>query len=167
VAQAVSIIRKSNPMRDLIIGPVYFNSFNFIFELELPLDPHLIATFHYYLPLDFTSQGLEVVFPGSSVWLGTAWVGNEDQKAEIIRNFDYVTEWSKHHGNIRTLLGEFGTFYMAPQDSRVRWTTFVRKQAEAHGFAWSYWDFAAQFGVYDPIAEAWRPDLLRALIPKE
>ena len=108
-----------------------------------------------------------MVFPGSSVWLGTAWVGNEDQKAEIIRNFDYVAEWSKHHGNIRTLLGEFGTFYMAPQDSRVRWTTFVRKQAEAHGFAWSYWDFAAQFGVYDPIAEAWRPDLLRALIPKE
>jgi endoglucanase len=154
-------------MRDVIIGPVELNSFNFISELELPPDPHVIATFHYYLPVDFTSQGLEVLFSGSSVWLGTTWPGSEDQKAEIIRNFDYVADWSKHHGNIRILVGEFGTTTMAPQDSRIRWTTFVRKQAEEHGFAWSYWDFAAHFRVYDPIAETWQLDLLRALIPEK
>jgi len=49
--------------------------------------------------------------------------------------------------------------------SRVRWTTFVREQAEAHGFAWAYWELAAGFGVYDPDAKAWREDLLKALIP--
>ena len=73
-----------------------------------------------------------------------------------------MVEASRQHPN---LAGEFGTIYRAPEDSRIRWTTFVRKQAEARGFSWSYWDFAAQFGVYDPDAETWRRDLLKALIP--
>jgi endoglucanase len=165
LAQAVKMIRENNPTRDVIIGPVELYSFNWVYELELPPDPHLIVTFHYYLPVDFTSQGLEELFPGSTVWLGTTWPATEDQKAEIIHNFDYVAQWSKRHGNIRILLGELGTIYRAPEDSRIRWTTFVRKQAEARGFSWSYWDFAAQFGVYDPDAETWRRDLLKALIP--
>ena len=140
-------------------------AFNYVSELKLTYDQNLIATFHYYLPLDFTCQGLETVFPGSSLWLATIWAGTDREKAEIVRNFDYVAEWSKLHQNIRILLGEFGAYSRAPQDSRIRWTTMVREQAERHGFAWSYWEFGSSFGVYDPAAETWRPDLLKALIP--
>ena len=62
-------------------------------------------------------------------------------------------------------MGEFGAYSKAPQDSRVRWTSFVAREAELHGFAWSYWEFGSGFGAYDPNAKAWREDLLKALIP--
>ena len=164
VNAALQIIRATNPTRDVIIGPTQWNSFGWISTLDVPDDPHIIATFHYYEPFQFTHQGAEWV-DGSEAWLGTTWEGTEDQKAEIIHNFDSVAEWSQRHGNVRILLGEFGAYSRGPQNSRVRWTTFVRQQAEAHGFAWSYWELAAGFGVYDPDAKAWREDLLKALIP--
>jgi endoglucanase len=49
------------------------------------------------------------------------------------------------------LLGEFSPYSTAELASRVRWTNFVRQAAEQRGFTWAYWEFAAGFGVYDPI----------------
>jgi len=63
------------------------------------------------------------------------------------------------------LLGEFGAYSTAELASRVRWTNFVRQAAEQRGFAWAYWEFAAGFGVYDPVKLQWRQGLLNALIP--
>ena len=80
-----------------------------------------------------------------------------------MQNFAMVSDWAKAKGNPRILLGEFGSYEKAPQDSRVRWTRFVREQAEAYGFAWSYWEFASHFGVYDPENMSWRDDLMQAL----
>ena len=51
-------------------------------------------------------------------------------------------------------------------DSRARWTAFVARTAEAHSFAWTYWEFCSGFGVYDPVAHAWREPLLNALLPQ-
>ena len=50
-------------------------------------------------------------------------------------------------------------------DSRVRWTAFVAREAEKHGFAWTYWEFGSKFGAYDRAAKDWREPLLKALIP--
>jgi endoglucanase len=164
VSAALQIIRETNPTRDVVIGPVQWNAYDWISTLDIPDDEHLIITFHYYEPFQFTHQGAEWV-DGSSPWLGTTWDATDEQKAEVITNFDLVAEWSKRHGNVRILLGEFGAYSKAPQDSRVRWTEFVRGEAERHGFAWAYWEFGSSFGVYDPDAKAWREDLLKALIP--
>jgi len=160
----LEIIRRTSPTRDVVIGPVNWNAYDSLSTLDMPNDEHLIVTFHYYLPFQFTHQGAEWV-DGSSPWLGITWDATDEQKADITRNFDSVSDWARRHGNVRILLGEFGAYSKAPQDSRVRWTTFVREQAEAHGFAWAYWEFGAGFGVYDPTAKAWREDLLKALIP--
>jgi hypothetical protein len=40
-----------------------------------------------------------------------------------------------------------------------------RPSSQARGFAWSYWEFKAGFEVYDPEANAWPDDLLKALLP--
>ncbi len=162
--ETLAIVRATNPTRDVVIGPTQWNSYSQIYTLEIPNDPHLIVTFHYYEPFHFTHQGAEWV-DGSTPWLGTTWDATDAQKNEIVSNFDSVAEWSKQHGNVRILLGEFGAYSKAPQDSRVRWTTFVQEQAEAHGFAWAYWEFNSGFGAYDPVAKMWRTDLLKALIP--
>lgn len=163
VPALLAVIRMSNPSRDVIIGPAEWNAFDYLPQLNLPFDPHLIVTFHYYLPREFTHQGATWV-EGSEAWMGTDWKGTPEQRRAIEHNFDAVADWAGAHGNPRILLGEFGAYAKAPQDSRVRWTRFVREQAEMHGFAWSYWEFASQFGVYDPKTRTWRMDLVQALL---
>jgi endoglucanase len=163
-SDGLKIIRESNPTRDVIFGPINWNAYDQVATLDIPDDPHLIVTFHYYLPFEFTHQGAEWIGDESNAWLGTTWDGTEAQKAEITRNFDLVAEWAQQN-DVRILLGEFGAYSKAPHDSRLRWTEFVSREAERHGFAWSYWEFASGFGVYDPNAAIWREDLLKALIP--
>lgn len=163
-AEALSVVRESNPIREVVIGPVKWNAYDWISTLDVPDDEHIIVTFHYYLPFDFTHQGADWVGPESRQWLGTTWDATDDQKAEVKSNFDTVADWAKRH-NVRILLGEFGAYSKADMASRVRWTSFVREQAEAHGFAWAYWEFGSGFGIYDSEAKAWREELLKALIP--
>ncbi|HLO33477.1 MAG TPA: glycoside hydrolase family 5 protein [Anaerolineales bacterium] len=163
IRDVLEAVRQTNPIRDVVIGPVNWNAYDWISTLDLPEDKHLIVTFHYYLPFQFTHQGADWV-EGSNPWLGTTWDATETEKAEITNHFDLVADWAKRHGNMRILLGEFGAYSRADMASRVRWTEYVRSEAERHGFAWSYWEFASGFGIYDPDAKVWREDLLKALI---
>lgn len=100
----------------------------------------------------------------SQQWLGTTWDATDEQKAEITSHFDSVAEWAKRN-NVRILLGEFGAYSKGNIASRARWTNYVAREAERHGFVWSYWEFASGFGVYDPTTNQWREELLNALIP--
>jgi len=61
-------------------------------------------------------------------------------------------------------LGEFGAHNRAEYVDRARWTRAVRDSAEARGIDWSYWEFALNFGIYDPDRGRFRNALLRALI---
>jgi endoglucanase len=145
------------------VGPANWNEHDQLSTLDLPKDDHLIVTFHYYLPFEFTHQGAEWV-EGSDSWLGATWDATEEEKAEIASHFDSVAAWAQRH-NVRILLGEFGAYSKADFASRVRWTEFVRSEAERHNFAWAYWEFASGFGIYEPQAKVWREGLLKALIP--
>lgn len=162
--EALNAVRETNPTREVVIGPVNWNAYDWISTLDLPEDEHVIVTFHYYLPFEFTHQGADWVGEESKNWLGTTWDAADAEKAEITRHFDLVAGWAQRK-NVRILLGEFGAYSEASQDSRVRWTEFVRSEAERHGFAWAYWEFGSGFGIYDPEAQVWREDLLKALIP--
>ena len=162
--QALTVIRASNPERNVVIGGVNWNSYDQLQSLALPEnDRHLIATFHYYLPFQFTHQGADWA-EGSEAWLGTSWDATEAEKAAVTANFDEVAAWAKTN-NRPVLLGEFGAYSRAELDSRARWTAFVAREAEKRGFAWAYWEFCAGFGVYDPLTKRWREPLLKALIP--
>ena len=164
LVESLAVVRKTNPSRDVVIGPVFWNSHAWVSTLDVPEDQHLIVTFHYYLPFQFTHQGAEWVGSESQQWLGKTWDATDSEKSEITAHFDSVAEWAKRK-NVRILLGEFGAYSKAPQDSRLRWTEFVAREAERHGFAWSYWELASGFGAYDPVSKAWKEDLLQALIP--
>jgi endoglucanase len=165
LAEALAVVRESNPTRDVIIGPANWNAYDWVSTLDLPDEEHLIVTFHYYLPFPFTHQGAEWAGQEAQSWLGTTWDATTAEKAEIRAHFDSVAEWAQRHKNARILLGEFGAYSRADMPSRLRWTEFVAREAERRGFAWAYWEFASGFGIYDPDAKVWREDLLRALIP--
>lgn len=163
--QAILLIRPSNPQRPLIIGPANWNNLDQLETLQLPVaDRNLIAAFHYYAPFHFTHQGASWVGKQSAEWLGTRWSATLAEKQSVIHQFDHVANWSKT--NQRPIyLGEFGAYSNADMDSRIRWTAFVRAEAEKRSIAWSYWEFCSGFGVYDPDREIWRKELLNALIP--
>ncbi len=164
VNEALAVIRNTNLERIVVIGGVNWNAYDQLQNLELPRnDHHIISTYHYYNPFQFTHQGAEWV-NGSGAWLGTAWDATDAQKAEITAQFDSVAFWAKTH-NVPVYMGEFGAYSKADMASRARWTSFVSREAEAHGFAWAYWEFCSGFGVYDPASNVWRIALLKALIP--
>jgi endoglucanase len=160
---ALDAVRQTNPDRMVIVGGGFWNSAWELANLDLPDDPNLIGTFHMYEPFQFTHQGAEWV-DGSDAWLGTTWEGRTEDTDPIVEVMDVAAEWADATG-IPLLMGEFGSYEKADIASRVRFTEFVRTEAEERGFAWAYWEFGAGFGIYDRGAADWRPGLVGALIP--
>lgn len=166
LAEALAVVRESNPDRWVIVGPAGWGHVSALRRLQLPEeDRRLIVTFHYYEPFAFTHQGAEWV-QGSDAWLGTMWHGTDAELRAIRRDFDTAAGWAQERGR-PVYLGEFGAYSKADMASRVRWTAAVAREAEARGFAWAYWEFGAGFGIYDPARGLWREELLRALLPQE
>jgi endoglucanase len=164
IPDLLTTIRASNPTRNVIVGPGQWNSLHKLAELKLPKDDrHLIVTFHYYDPFPFTHQGASWANPVPPV--GTTW-GTAAEHARIDQDFDTVAAWAKAEGR-PVLLGEFGAYDKGPMDSRVAYTQAVARSAEAHGFAWAYWQFDSDFIVYDIKADAWFAPIHDALIPKK
>lgn len=162
IPQILSVVRKSNPERPVIVGPGQWNGIRALDKLKLPNDPNLIVTVHCYDPFQFTHQGTSWV-KGSDAWKGKTWTGTQEEQTAIRKSFDIAANWSKI--NERPLyLGEFGAFSASDMESRARWTRFVTREAEARGFSWSYWEFCAGFGAYDPATDQWRDELKLALL---
>ncbi len=164
LAEALAVIRETNPTRAVVIGPANWNNVNALGSLKLPEDDRrLIVTFHYYEPFRFTHQGAEWV-NGADAWLGTTWEGSEAQKRVIATHFDRAAEWGRVQ-NRPMYLGEFGAYSKADMESRARWTALVARTAEERGISWAYWEFCAGFGVFDRTRGRWNEPLLTALMP--
>lgn len=165
VAKAIAVIRPTNPNRWIVVGPVSWNKISALPQLVLPTDDKfIVVTVHYYDPMEFTHQGAPWE-KTSLTWLGNQWLGTAAEKAVVDHDFADAVAWAAvNHRPL--LLGEFGTYEKAPLDSRVRWTNYVARSAEAHGMAWDYWEFCGNFGAYDPVPNQWRMPLLEALQPK-
>ena len=113
--------------------------------------------------MTFTHQGASWV-QGSEKWLGNTW-GTDAEKKAVTDSFDKAAEWGKAHDR-PIYLGEFGAFSKGDLDSARAGPPSSPARRKPHGFPWTYWEFCAGFGVYDPKAHAWRQPLLDALIPK-
>jgi endoglucanase len=163
VPKALAVVRESNPTRAVMIGPGNWNNLEYLPKLELPQDDNLIVTFHYYSPFHFTHQGAEWS-EGADKWLGTKW-GSAEDRAAVRKDLDTAAAWAKEH-NKPLFLGEFGAYSKADMDSRVKWTTFIRSEAEKRKMSWAYWEFGSGFGAYDPATNKWRDPLKNALVGK-
>jgi len=160
--EALAIIRESNPTRTVIIGPAFWNSIDRLDELELPArDRHLIVTVHYYKPMAFTHQGAS--WTNEKDKSGIAW-GSDAERNAVKADFDKASAWAKKNDR-PILLGEFGAYDKAPMESRVLYTDFVARTAEASGWSWSYWQFDSDFLLWDMKHDAWVEPILHALIP--
>jgi endoglucanase len=161
LADALAVVRDSNPERNIVAGPAHRNTIAGLAELELPDDARLIVTIHYYLPLSFTHQGARWL-PDADDWLGTRW-GSPADRAAVRDDLATAAAWSQRRG-LPLFMGEFGTFVLAAHDDRVDWTTHVRTIADELDVPWCYWDLATDFGVYDAAARQWDRPLRTALL---
>lgn len=161
LAQALAVVRGTNPERTVIIGPAEMNSLSALPALAVPDDDHLVATIHYYAPFEFTHQGAGWV-EGAQQWLGRTWGDPADETA-VRDDLAEVAAWGREQ-RLPLFIGEFGAFGGADMSSRARWTGFVRAEAERLGMSWAYWEFGTDFGAFDPDLGAWREPLRRALL---
>jgi endoglucanase len=164
LAEALSVIRESNPHRTVVVGTAEWGGIGSVDRLEVPPnEPNLIVTVHYYNPFQFTHQGAEWV-EGSDAWLGTTWDGTTSEQQAVDDDFSRVVSWANEHG-LPVFLGEFGSYRTADPDSRHRWTKYVAQAAGSRNFSWAYWEFCAGFGLYDPDTGEWNTGLIQALFP--
>jgi endoglucanase len=165
LADALKLLRQSNPTRTIIAGPAFWNGIGHLAELSLPEDDrNLIVTVHYYNPMSFTHQGAS--WTSNRDKTGVPWNGTEQDLAAIARDFDKAQDWAKQH-NRPVYLGEFGAYDKADMASRARYTSAVARAAEARGWAWAYWQFDGDFIVYNIKENHWVEPIRDALIPKD
>jgi endoglucanase len=161
-ADAIGIIRATNPTRTLIAGGLWWNSSGTLGDMAVPAgENNLIGTFHMYIPFEFTHSGATWVDPVPAP--NATWSGSATETAQVDREFTQAARFTTRTG-LPVLMGEFGAFSGADQASRVRWTTYVVDTAERFGVVWTYWEFNSGFGVSDPNTDTWHDDLVGALI---
>lgn len=164
LARLVPVIRSTNPRRTLVIGPTRWNNLDELRNLVLPAaDRNIIVTFHSYEPFRFTHQGAPWVSDAKD-WKNVPFTAAD--AARIAADYDTVARWSKANDR-PILLGEFGAYDRSgtPIAERARYTATVRREAEAHGFAWAYWQFDGDFIVYDIDHDKWVGPIHDALTP--
>jgi len=158
-ARVLAEVRKTNPTRAVLIGPVEWNSVYELPKLHLPRDRNIIVAVHNYDPFPFTHQGVDFMpqFPPGPTCCDAS------QRKAIIDALDAASRWNEASG-YPVHLGEFGTYEKADMKSRETYTRFVRDEAERRGIGWTYWEFASFFGVYSPKNGAWVEPIRRALL---
>ncbi len=162
---ALAEVRKSNPDRNVVFTGADWGGPSALKGMMRPKDQHLIATFHYYLPFQFTHQGAEWA-AGSDAWIGTTWKGTSNERVNVDFDMDQVAKWGRDN-KIPIWMGEFGSYGKhADMESRHRWTSYVARAAEERGFGWAYWEFGAGFGVFDREKNQWVEPIHSALIPQ-
>ena len=164
----IATVRQFDPSRNIIIGPVMWNSSSELDNLQLPdSDKHIIVTFHYYLPMEFTHQGASWVASTQGL-RGVQWTGSGADLDAISTSFDKVKAWGVAHDR-PIFLGEYGTYgkFNPNLSQRAAWTAAVSKAADQRGFARAYWFYSdgGGFGIYDGAQKAWLAPLVKALLP--
>jgi endoglucanase len=120
----------------------------------------VIVSIHNYDPFPFTHQGVEWLpkpFPTGTTCCDAA------QHKAITDALDAAVKWSRAKG-YPLHLGEFGSYEAADMQSRQAYARIVRDEAERRGIGWTYWEFAASFGIYSPKTGQWVEPLKRALL---
>lgn len=164
LAEGIAVVRQSNPTRQILAGPIEWNSIAKLPSLELPeKDRNLVVTVHYYNPFHFTHQGASWVGQESRKWLGTKWMGTPAEQQAVRQDLDKAIAWAVRHRR-PIYLGEFGAYSKADMESRVRWTRFVAGEAVKRKMGFGYWEFCSGFGVYDARRNQWVEPLKKALL---
>lgn len=165
-AQALSTVRQSNPNRTVLIGPTGFNKFERLQDLVLPNDNNLVVSVHYYEPFTVTHQKANFVRfdNGNLIFPNNQSCCDQNVEQQIRADMATIAQYATAN-NRPVFIGEFGVIRNGDNATRVDWTAHVRWRSQEQGFAWGYWEFGVDFGVFDRGTCQWNQSLHNALIP--
>ena len=87
-------------------------------------------------------------------------MGSDADRAAVTADLERAAGWAAGR---ELLIGEFGAHGAADRASRLRWTEWVRGEAERLGLGWCYWALGTEFCVRRP-DDTWDAELLAALL---
>jgi endoglucanase len=187
VEKAVTVIRKTEPDRKIVIGSNRWQSVNTFDRLRIPEgDRNIILSFHFYTPMLITHYKASwtgvgrykgpVDYPGqlvdskeieklpediARIVRGNNGVYNRDVLRKLLRK---PLEVSKKY-NLPLYCGEWGCYRAAPRKARLKWYEDVRSILEENDIAWANWDYKGGFAI---LGRSGQPDeeLIRVLLSK-
>ncbi len=155
----VSEIRKANPTRTIILSGDQWGTIDGMKNIEIPDDPYIVASVHYYNPYEFTHQGAE--------WLKDAPPnGRGFPIGDDIKNLDKdvidIVNWQKKLG-VPVFVGEYGTYQGIENKYRVQWAYETSKRFRAANLYTCYFNFTAGFDTYNRETDTWNKPMLEAI----
>lgn len=177
-------LRKAEPDRTILLGSNRFNSVETFDALDVPDDPLLILTFHFYNPMFLTHYQ-------ASWWKGGVYEGPVQYPGRPIPDQiweeqppAFRNEFSRENrpfdsGRIRELLsqpldvrkrtgrplycGEFGCYHKSPLVPALAWYADLLSAFREQNIGWANWDYKGGFGLWDkkgvpsPLSRAFFP----------
>ncbi|MBN2197078.1 MAG: glycoside hydrolase family 5 protein [Polyangiaceae bacterium] len=192
-SDVLEIIRQSNPDRTVLIDATEASNAAQLGSLEIPDDPNVVATFHFYEPSLFVFQGQE--------WIGPAWgttgvvfpgpppdpvdpiaaVAAEDWAAQWFEDYNTLpieenpggpraifdhfeyVEAFVEQTGIPVYMGEFYAMDGSDLESRATWVRLVREECERRQIGWAVWEDGTSGYLFDHVSGEWSEPLLDAL----
>lgn len=162
---ALAVVREGNPTRPVIIGGENWSGIDSLAVLNLPDDPYVIPTFHYYTPFDFTHQGASWVAP--DIPKPGRVYGSDADRALLAADVAKIEAYKKRTG-LTPFMGETGAYDLhIPLAQRVQYHNAIRAAFEPAGVAMCTWAYANTFPFYDRKTGQWLPGMRGALGLKE
>ncbi len=185
--RALAAIRVFDADRPIVVGGNYYNSVAGLKELDIPADPYLIYTFHYYEPMPFTHQkapwvpllatyGQTVDYPGELPNLAEVAKGHPEYQQFIsilptgladrdllLRLLQPALDFRAQTGH-PLYCGEYGVIDCAPRDSSVRWHQDFVSLLREHNIARAVWSYKQMdFGLVDANGRVVDEELVRVV----
>ena len=156
---ALDEVRATNPSRPVVIGGQNWSGIDSLATLQLPNDPNLIVTFHYYDPFAFTHQGAPWITPMQPVGrIFPSGTDLADLQANVQKAKDFMAATKRP-----LFLGEYGAYEGIALADRANWYKTVHdafKGANVDGCVWAYTN---TMYFRDPVSNAWYQQLLTAI----
>jgi aryl-phospho-beta-D-glucosidase BglC (GH1 family) len=137
--KAIEAIQAIDPHRYIVLGGPYFNSVTGLDTLEIWDDEHILYTFHYYLPFEFTHQraswtrlkdsGIHLSYPDPAF-------NKEYLREQLVPALDFMKKTGK-----RLYCGEYGVIELADMDSRVNWLRDISELFAEYQIGRAYWTY--------------------------
>ena len=161
LAPALAAVRAANPTRAVIIGGEEWSGIDSLATLELPDDPNIHPTFHYYSPFDFTHQGAS--------WTGDAMppvgrrYGTEADAQLLQQDVAKLKAYIERTGHT-PFMGETGAYDAhIPLAQRIDYHAAVTQAFAPTGIGICMWAYTNTFPFWDQSSGKWLPGLRGAI----
>jgi endoglucanase len=154
-------IRKTNPTRPVIIGGQWASSWPSLKSLELPNDPYVVPTIHYYDPFEFTHQGAHWVSrpPKLGRTYGTA---RDIKNLNTVINYN-IQDYINRTGRV-PFVGEYGAIDHpeVPLSERIKYYQTVSSAFAQAGMQTCAWSYTNTFRLREQNG-GWLPGIVEAI----